>query len=542
MSSNSLDSLEDRIQKPGYLLLLVVVLLFLIVGLVDLIDYIDRDPVIFGRYTLRYFVVLIGYILFTLAWASLLLRPNDNRPLTIPLDFIQMRPVLAIGVLALMGVVMLAMINAGNTIEATILTLPAFQVTIIVVILLFSGLILFYKWDDESRPQRWRKIIVAGLGVILAVELLLQALAFLGLLPGNLSTTESFDDYSPYSRIYYSEEGLGSGLANNYGRYAPPFELLPESYRIAVLGDSFVEGLQVQKDQNFGALIEEQLATDDPEGSVREVLSLGYPDQGPGMYLSNWMLAAMIRELDPDEAIVFFDLGSDFQTVESAGTGYPYFVYEGQGTAQIDTSSFWIDLHRAEHYVHRGYEGFQPVLVLKSNYLTPRLLGEYVRSFVEGSDAAASEIPASRNYEIDLPNGFVFNERTNEDAIRIASAQINMAREQLDRADVDIKLITNPAFTEAFYEQETWNTVFGDSDLLLPEQQLREAAGHYGIPFLGLGTYMAASGMTPAEVQELYFDNGRGRFTPAGHEFAAEAVYQCFFAQTVPSDAGCDIP
>ena len=98
-----------------------------------------------------------------------------------------------------------------------------------------------------------------------------------------------------------------------------------------------------------------------------------------------------------------------------------------------------------------------------------------------------------------------------------------------------------PAISDAFYAQASWNTQFGDSDLLLPEQELREYAATNGMPFLGLGTYMAAQGMSPAEVQALYFENGRGHLTAEGHAFVAEAVYQCFFAQTLPPESGCDL-
>ncbi|MDX1416626.1 MAG: hypothetical protein R3293_20670 [Candidatus Promineifilaceae bacterium] len=540
MSTNSLDTLEDRIQKPGYLLLVVVVLLLLIVGLVDLIDYIAIDPVIFGRYTLHYFVFLVGYTLLTFAWASLLLKPNDDRLLTKTLDFIQMRPILAIGLLAIISAVTIIMINAGNTIEGTILTLPAFQVTWLVTALLFSGLIIFYKWGDDSRPQTWRKIIVAFLGLVLIIETVVQVMANFGALPADLSTTNSFDDYAPYSRIYQSTEGFGNGLTNNYGRYAPDFELLPDSYRIAVLGDSYVEGLQVNKEQNFGVMLAQHLAEDNAGEQTNEVLSLGHPDLGPGIYLSNWMLFAMVQALEPDEAIIFFDLGSDFQTVDRAGTGQPFFVYAGQGRVQQILSNFWLDLHETEHQVHRGYEGFQPVLFLQSNYLTPRLLRKYNAELI-GGDRVIGQGSESSESESDPPHEFLFNEKTNKEAVRIASAQINMAREQLKREGVEVRLVTHPMFNEAFYEQSEWNTRFGDSDLLSPEHKLREAAASYGIPFLGLGAYMQALGLTPAEIQPFYFNDGRGHLTPLGHEFVANAIYQCFYGQTLSPNEGCDL-
>lgn len=541
MTLNSLDTLEERIQKPGYLLFLVVVLLLLIVGFVDLIDYQALLPDVLGRYGLRYFVVMVGYTIFMLAWASLLLKPNDDRLITGVLDFLQMHPLLAVGALVLIVLANVVIINAGTTIDGAILTLPAFQIVMLSISLLFAGAILFYKWGDESRPQRWRKIVLAVLGILLVIELLLQALAFFGALPGDLSTTQSYDSYSPYNRIYQSGEGFGSGLTNNFGRYAPPFDLLPDSHRVAILGDSFVEGLQVRKEENFGVLLEEQLAAANQGEPVSEVLSLGHPDLGPGIYLSNWMLAAMASELEPQEAIILFDLGSDFQTVDRAGTGSPFFVYEGQGQVQLDISSFWNDLHEVEHYVHRGYEGLQTVLILKTNYLTPRFLWESLSKVAAASEEKSATENISTEFDIDRANGFVFNEQTNEEALLIASSQINMAREQLDRYGMEIKLVTNPTFTENFFRQEEWNTTFGNSDLLLPERELRQSAANYGIPFLGLGAYMQAQGLTPAEVQSLYFEEGLGHLTPEGHEFVAEALYECFYAQSLGPEQGCDV-
>lgn len=102
-------------------------------------------------------------------------------------------------------------------------------------------------------------------------------------------------------------------------------------------------------------------------------------------------------------------------------------------------------------------------------------------------------------------------------------------------------LVTNPAFTPAFFEQEAWNTVFGRSDLLLPERELRQTAANYDIPFLGLGTYMEAQGLSPEDVQALYFGGGLGHLTPEGHEFVAEAVHECFYAQSLGPEQGCDV-
>lgn len=532
MTVEKLDHLEERIRKPGYLLLLVVVLLFLIIGFVDLIDYSSPDAVVFGRYSLSYFVALLGYTAVMLAWASLLLRPNDDRWLTTTLDFIQNHPLLAVAILIGIALVFAAMIVPGQRIHGRFLEYPALQTTIFVVLSLAGGLILFYKWGDDSRPQMWRKIVVGVLGVLLVTELAFQALAFFGLLP-NLNTPQ--DSFAPYARVYQSEEGLGNGMTNSYGRYAPPFELLPDARRIALVGDSFVQGLQVSKDDNMGTLLQHKL--DEQGAQPSEVLTLGYPDYGPGMYLNNWMLTVNRREFAPDDVITFFDLGSDFQVVEGPGYDVPFYEYVGQGRVQLNLEYFFTDIHNYEHAVMYGHEGFQPVRVLGSHYLTPRVLSKVLG---EPSTVLADEATSRPSADIDLPNGFVFKADTNDEAMLIAKGHLQMAQEQLGFSDTGMSLVTIPAFTDAFFAQDSWNTAFGESDLLLPEIELRRWAELNQMPFLGLGAVMAASGMSPQEVQALYFEDGRGHFTPAGHAFAADAVHQCFFAQTLTPEQGCD--
>ena len=535
MTVEKLNNLEERIQKPGYLLLLVVVLLFLIIGFVDLIDDVSRNPVIFGRYSLKFFAILLVYTLGMLAWASLLLRPNDDRWLTKTLDFIQFHPLLALGSLVSIAIFFAAMLLPRRGIQGLAVQAPALQVTVFVVLTIYSGLILFYKWGDESRPQLWRKIVVILLAGLFLIELVLQMLAYFGLLP-SLTTTR--DSFPPYARIYQSEEGLGSGFANNYGRYVPDFELRPGSQRVALLGGPFIQALQVKKNQNLGVVLQEHIDRNLQAGEQPiEILTLGYPDYGPGMYLSNWMLNVNIKEFEPEEAIVFFDLGGDFQTVDGPGYDVPYFEYLGQGKVRLNLEDFFTDLHNAEHTVYRGHEGFQFVRALGSHYLTPHI----ALALTEGTPVKAEAPVLEVNGDIDLVNGFMFDQDTDDVAMLIAEGLIYRAQQQLARADAGISLVTIPVFTDAFYAQETWNTQFGDSDLLMPEGEMRTFAENLEFPFLGLGTYMAAQGLTPQQVQKLYYEDGRGHFTPEGHALVAEAVYRCFFARDLPPEAGCDM-
>jgi hypothetical protein len=527
MNVEKLNHLEDRIEKPAYVLFLVVVLLFLIIGFVNFIDHDSQDAVFFGRYSLSYFGVLTGYLLGMLGWAALLRRPNNDRWLTTLLDAVQRRPFLGVAILAAFPVVLWHMFTQERW-----LNLPAFQATVLVMMLLTGGLILFYRWHDETRPQLWRRVIVFVLAGFLIIEIVAQLLAFMGLLPNVTRLTDSF---APYSRVYHSAEGHGNGTTNRFGWYYPEFRLMPDSHRILLFGDSFVQALQIAPEQNLGVLLEHLLNENVQEGQIVEVLAMGNPDYGPGLYLNPPMIDFAIEAFEPDEVIAFFDLGSDFQTASGPEGKELYFVIDENGDVELHPGSAGL-LHTYQHEVLHGYEGFQPVHFISSHYLTPQL----VRNLMDPG-AISAETPSPPD-DIDLPNYFVFYEESNEEALAVATGLIKIANGHLTEKGIAFRLVTIPVFTEAFYVQAEWNTQFGTADLLLPERKLREFAAQNEIPFLGLGGYLAASGWSPEEIRPFYFNNGHGHFTPNGHQWVAAAVYACFYAQTAGVNSACDSP
>lgn len=525
--TKNLNTLEERIEKPGYLLFVVLILLLLIIGFVNLIDFTSFTPVVFGRYSIPYVGVLVAYFIGILVWVSLLLKPNDDRLFKKALDIIQKRPIIAIGIFLVYGVIIYSMYTKKQW-----LNLPALQVSLIGIMLLTGGAILFYRWGDKSLPQLWRKFIVYPVATLLGIELVMQALAFVGLLPNISQLT---DPFAPYTRVYYTEEGFENASVNNYGWHYPRFQLLPDSHRILIFGDSFIKALQVDAEDNLGVALEQYLNADGEQPI--EVLALGNPDYGPGLYLDPLMMQFAIDKFKPDEVIVFFDMGNDFQVDQSADDSeYLYFIEDEAGEVVIHPDD-WLDHHLTQHNVTYNYEGFQLVRYISSHNLTVRLAKTLLNTPAVNAETAVS----TPDTDIKLTNGFVFNAESNAEAMTIATGLIKIGFDFLADAGVEMRLVTIPVFSDEFLAQDAWNTKFGESNLLLPEQELRDFAAENDIPFLGLGAYMGATGTTPADVQSLYFNNGRGHFTPEGHDFAATAVYECFFADALSSDEGCDL-
>ena len=93
-------------------------------------------------------------------------------------------------------------------------------------------------------------LVLASLSLI---ELGLQAAGWLGLLPGVNTKIKT-----PHGRVYWSREGLGNSIRNRSGWYYPEFNTTA-GRKIALVGDSFVEAVEVHRSRNEGAILEQQM-------------------------------------------------------------------------------------------------------------------------------------------------------------------------------------------------------------------------------------------------------------------------------------------
>ena len=101
------------------------------------------------------------------------------------------------------------------------------------------------------------RIFMVLLGLLL-VELVMQAATGLGVLPSQIK------DRAPFARVYWMPEGFSNGIRNRFGWYAQAFDL-QAAHKIALIGDSQVEGLEVPRTQNQAADLQ-KLLDENPGG------------------------------------------------------------------------------------------------------------------------------------------------------------------------------------------------------------------------------------------------------------------------------------
>ncbi|NOL48049.1 GDSL-like Lipase/Acylhydrolase family protein [Synechococcus sp. MIT S9220] len=147
----------------------------------------------------------------------------------------------------------------------------------------------------------------------------------------------------PNARGLYSREGQALVEINEAGFRGslPSSELSDSVYRIAVLGDSFTEGLQVDEDETWIKVLEKQLNMFSSCSILNyrnaEVLNFGVGGYGTGQSLLTWRYQA--SKFRPDLVILAVYPGNDFSDNEpNSRDDRPTFRISSQGLLEQDDS------------------------------------------------------------------------------------------------------------------------------------------------------------------------------------------------------------
>lgn len=136
----------------------------------------------------------------------------------------------------------------------------------------------------------------------------------------------SFDKFTgagltPGTNGWWTREGRGFVEINSRGmRDNREYENSPKNdvYRVAIVGDSYVEAVQVNVSEAFWRLMEVRLNSECsiPKFKEFEVLPFGVSGHGPAQYLLN--IENKISKIDPNLVLILFTPGNDFRnSVES---------------------------------------------------------------------------------------------------------------------------------------------------------------------------------------------------------------------------------
>lgn len=565
--STSSARLHWKLEVQEYALLLVIAFIFWTFGFIELLNHTSAKPTILGLYSTGFFVSLLIYSSGFLVLGGLLARPKHSGWLTRSVTIIQSNWVLAsltlvICSLLIWGLIALEPLSSVGALRQ-LANLPVVRFTLASLIAIFGGLIIFAGWGQQHPVSMWRKALALIIGLIVGLEVLVQGLAYYGALPGNQVLNGSF---VPFGRIYQNQEGFSNSTTNNYGWHYPNVELRKDTRKILIIGDSFIQAIQVDPTQHLGVQLEAHLNAQQDQAVETEVLAMGMPGFGPGLYLSESRLTHAIDVFDPDEIIIFFHLSNDFQLATEPSTNHLIHTVDEAGYATLHPDSNQ-HIHNLKHHIESGYiASIDPIKTIGSHILMPKLIQQFISAGAPANMTAGSAFDVPRiegvitNQTIISPKfanvketslistpgtaNFLFEKNPSEqaqDAVEVAAGIFKVTHDYLSVNDITLRIVTIPAFPPAFYTQssaEAWSPEIGDYDLFQPERALQSLVEENSISFLPMGQYMHKNTTSVAEIQELFFLDGLGHFTPQGHAYFANALQDCFYDQaTLGADA-----
>ncbi len=358
----------------------------------------------------------------------------------------------------------------------------------------------------SGRPRVHRGLLFL-VWVVFASELGLQALSLGGCVPGAKVAC-----HSPLGRVYWTFEGRNSGRMNLWGWHADRRTFEGDGPRVVLIGDSFVEALEVSRSEATGPRLEAELA----DGT--QVVPLGRGATGPGHYLET--LDYALERHGPDRVVVAFFLGNDF--TDSMGQGAPpdqlphelLYALDAQGRLELHPSTVLQPQRYRHQLVYNHYA--TPLTVARSLLSHHLLLGLGQQLATSGLGALAPPPPV---VGAELPR-----ERVSDPArLALVLALFAEMKSRADAARVALQVVTIPHFPAPLYAQPADQVAALDGyGLLEDERLLAEGLQRLGLPTLRLGRSLREDRRTVSEIEGLFI-GGVGHFTPAGHAwFASE--------------------
>jgi hypothetical protein len=394
------------------------------------------------------------------------------------------------------------------------------------------GIISFFiaAWRFPMRAQLRIFVVLVWL---LVVEVLLQITSWVGLLPA-VNTKAKV----PYGRVYWTSEGHGNSIRNRFGWHFPEFDLHAK-HRVVVIGDSFVEAVEVNRSHNLAAQLQAALKE---RASDWSVLGLGNHGTCPAHHLD--VIEYAQRHFAPQEAIVVIYTGNDVTESSPAlnylpPQNYTYYDLDRDGRLVLNSASApWRETFiKGMEACHRTLWMHLPAIANSHCMLLQIPLS--VRATIEIARRQREYIarnPSAPEFaKVGLNPAVAALQPSPEvdHAFAIMFAELERLKEMCDNYGVTLRLVTIPCFPGKFYETQhgrEWATRVGDFDFFGPERRLAHFASERGISHLELGALMQAKKLEVEEIRALYLSNGIGHFSEAGHRFCADAIFAAFYA------------
>jgi len=344
--------------------------------------------------------------------------------------------------------------------------------------------------------------------------------------PGKGST------YIPGAYYRHTKEGFSEGYFNSHGfrDYERTYEKLDGTFRIMVMGDSYVEALQVALENSFPALLEKQL--NNGSAQVRfEVLSMGQAGFGTADAYMRYLNFG--KKYSPDLVILAFLTGNDVRNnskiLNREELGF-YFVFDKNGNLVLDRSMF----ENYENSMTFSRQLFQSIkqhsylasLISERLFLLRRQLrNSHFEAQISG-DIHEEEVKLEEfsDLNIYLPD---LSERWRE-AFDISKRLILKFKEEVEKDGANFVLVTlsNGEQINSNRQRELNETYSFPLDYEQPDRILGEFAKKNGVSLLQLMPVFRAFYLRTGKNLHGFQSPGIGHWNENGHKLAAEEIFK----------------
>lgn len=303
-----------------------------------------------------------------------------------------------------------------------------------------------------------------------------------------------------------------------------PFAKPQDTLRVAILGDSFVEALQVPLEETFGAVLERRLADNEAfEGRNVEVLNFGVSGFSTAQELE--MLRHYVWRYDPDIVLLALFAGNDLRDNSrrlSPDGVRPYYTLAGDDL-KLDQS-----FRRHPYYVdaQSGYSRFK---VRWINRLRLLQVARELWARRRASPPPAATEPASVEAGLDAVYGRPPTEEW-EEAWEITERLLVLMRDEVESHGARFRVITLSTPPQVHPDPRVRSAALqrlGGTDLFYVEHRLEELGRREGLTVLTLAPRMQRFAEEQGEFLHGFVNSGSlgvGHWNARGHALAAQLI------------------
>lgn len=298
--------------------------------------------------------------------------------------------------------------------------------------------------------------------------------------------------------------------------------------RIAILGDSYAEGMQVPMEQLFWKIFEKKLSECTLAKPNVEVINFGVSGYGTARELL--MLKKKVWKYNPDVVLLAFLTGNDVRDNSKAlnKVNYvPYFNLEN-GQLVLDES------YRADPSFNLRKGRIAQILYKYINHIRLLQLANDVRhkiKLVLHESQSTGQKPVLEQNELGLDDHIYLPPNTQEwaSAWKVTEALIKEMDKEVKNNNAVFMIVTLTNGIQVDPDKnvrEAFKRKTGITDLFYPDKRIQSFAKDNGIPVL----LLAPKFFEIAEKEQIYFHGfentarGAGHWNADGHRLAGELI------------------